>query len=211
MEELYEIYNKIKSIIKKRLKEFKNKWKEGSEREIFAEFIFCLLTPQSKAKVCWRAVENIVSKNMLLKGKADDIVRFLTGVRFKHKKASYIILAREKFVVNKKLKIKEFLSKFDDVISMREWLVKNIKGMGYKEASHFLRNIGFGKDIAILDRHILKNLKVFNVIDKIPSSLSKKLYFEIEDKMRKFSNKIKIPMDELDLLLWYKEAGEVFK
>ncbi len=211
MEELYEIYNKIKSIIKKRLKEFKNKWKEGSEREIFAEFIFCLLTPQSKAKVCWRAVENIVSKNMLLKGKADDIVRFLTGVRFKHKKASYIILAREKFVVNKKLKIKEFLSKFDDVISMREWLVKNIKGMGYKEASHFLRNIGFGKDIAILDRHILKNLKLFNVIDKIPSSLSKKLYFEIEDKMRKFSNKIKIPMDELDLLLWYKEAGEVFK
>ncbi len=211
MEELYEIYNKIKPVIKKRLKEFKNKWKDGSEREIFAEFIFCLLTPQSKAKVCWRAVENIVSKNMLLKGKADDIVRFLTGVRFKHKKASYIILAREKFVVNKKLKIKEFLSKFDDVISMREWLVKNIKGMGYKEASHFLRNIGFGKDIAILDRHILKNLKLFNVIDKIPSSLSKKLYFEIEDKMRKFSNKIKIPMDELDLLLWYKEAGEVFK
>ena len=64
--------------------------------------------------------------------------------------------------------------------------------MGYKEASHFLRNIGLGYDIAILDRHILKNLKLFNVIDEIPSSISKKKYFEIEEKMRNFSKKIKL-------------------
>jgi N-glycosylase/DNA lyase len=49
------------------------------------------------------------------------------------------------------------------------------------------------------------------VIDEIPTTLSKKKYLEIERKMKAFSEKIGIPMGHLDLLLWYKEAGEVFK
>ena len=85
------------------------------------------------------------------------------------------------------------------------------KGIGYKEASHFLRNIGFGKEIAILDRHILKNLVLFNVIDEVPKSITKKYYHEIEDKLLNFADAINISPDHLDFLLWYKEAGEVFK
>ncbi|MEM3584736.1 MAG: hypothetical protein QW193_05630, partial [Nitrososphaerales archaeon] len=80
-----------------------------------------------------------------------------------------------------------------------------------KEASHFLRNIGLGKDFAILDRHILKNLKEFNVIKDIPKSISKKVYLDIENKMREFSKQINIPMDELDLLFWSKETSFIFK
>ena len=89
--------------------------------------------------------------------------------------------------------------------------MKNIKGLGYKEASHFLRNIGRGEDLAILDRHILKNLALLGVIDEVPSSPTKRLYLEIEEKMAAFSRQTNIPMGHLDLLLWYKEAGEVFK
>jgi N-glycosylase/DNA lyase len=89
--------------------------------------------------------------------------------------------------------------------------VENVKGLGYKEASHFLRNIGLGEDLAILDRHILKNLGLLGVIDEVPSSPTKRLYLEIERKMAAFSKEAKIPMGQLDLLLWYKEAGEVFK
>ena len=59
--------------------------------------------------------------------------------------------------------------------------------------------------------HILKNLKSLEVITEIPSSLSKKKYLEIEKKMRKFAKEINIPMNHLDLLLWYKETGEIFK
>ena len=36
----------------------------------------------------------------------------------------------------------------------REWVVKNVKGLRYKEDSHFLRNIDY-KNIAIIDFHIL--------------------------------------------------------
>jgi N-glycosylase/DNA lyase len=89
--------------------------------------------------------------------------------------------------------------------------VENVKGLGYKEASHFLRNIGLGEDLAILDRHILKNLALLGVIKEVPTSPTKRIYLEIERKMTAFSKESKIPMGHLDLLLWYKEAGEVFK
>jgi N-glycosylase/DNA lyase len=74
-----------------------------------------------------------------------------------------------------------------------------------------LRNIGLGEDLAILDRHILKNLALLGVIKEVPSNLSRKTYLEIEKKMTEFSKEAEIPMGKLDLLLWYKEAGEVFK
>ena len=73
------------------------------------------------------------------------------------------------------------------------------------------RGIGLGEDLAILDRHILKNLALLGVIDEVPSSPTKRTYLEIERKMTAFSKQAGIPMGELDLLLWYKEAGEVFK
>jgi N-glycosylase/DNA lyase len=65
--------------------------------------------------------------------------------------------------------------------------------------------------MAILDVHILRNLQKYGVIDKVPSSLTKKTYLDIEARMRKFSRKVRIPLEELDLLFWSKETGFVFK
>ncbi|HHF59106.1 MAG TPA: DNA lyase, partial [Thermoplasmatales archaeon] len=58
IEELKERYNEMKDVIEKRLEEFDSLWKEGNEEEVFAELVFCLLTPQSRAKLCWSAVEH---------------------------------------------------------------------------------------------------------------------------------------------------------
>jgi N-glycosylase/DNA lyase len=49
------------------------------------------------------------------------------------------------------------------------------------------------------------------VIKEIPGSLSKRRYFEIEKGMIEFSKAIQIPMSYLDMLMWYKETGEIFK
>jgi len=209
IEQLKKTYSLIKPEIVERLKNFE---KVRKEKDIFYELIFCLLTPQSKAKLCWQCVENLKNKNLLCKGKKKLILKELNKVRFKNKKTEYIISAINTFLKNGKVyNIKSKISKFKNVYEIREWLVKNVKGLGYKEASHFLRNIGIGKDFAILDRHILKNLKLFGVIGKIPDSLTKKKYYEIEKKMKNFSKNVKIPISHLDLLLWFKETGEIFK
>ena len=96
-------------------------------------------------------------------------------------------------------------------VEAREWLVANVRGLGYKEASHFLRNVGRGEELAILDRHVLKNLVKHNAIEEIPKTLTKKRYMEIEQKMKEFSQKVSIPLAHLDLLFWSEEAGRVFK
>ena len=75
----------------------------------------------------------------------------------------------------------------------------------------FLRNIGFDQDLAILDRHILKNLKRLGVIDGVPDSLTKRQYLATETKMKEFSEAIHIPMSHLDFVLWYKETREILK
>ena len=210
IEEICQIYISIRGQITSRLSEFEEVLDEGSKERIFAELAFCILTPQSRAKLCWAAIENLTSKNLLLRGNKEQIARELNGVRFKYKKAEYIIDAREKFINNGKLNVKKKIIGLK-VEEARDYLVNNIKGIGYKEASHFLRNVALAENMAILDRHILKNLKLLGIIEEIPKSLSRKKYLEIEKGMKDFAEKICIPMSHLDFVLWYKETGNVFK
>jgi len=206
LKSLHEMYKEIGQDIEARLKEFELVWLEANDEDFFRELVFCLFTPQSKAKSCWASVKKICDADLILKGSTEQIARELNGVRFHHTKAARMVEAR------KHLKgLKTRIAGFESPKSAREWLVGNINGMGYKEASHFLRNIGMGRDLAILDRHILKNLVLLNVISDFPKSLSPKKYLEIEASMREFSKKEKISMAHLDILLWYKEAGEIFK
>ncbi len=207
-EELMDLYNPVKAQIAARLVDFRRIWAEGSDEDLFRELIFCLLTPQSRARTCWAAVERLEKKCMIAAAGAEELQKELIGVRFNERKAEYICLARKMFSTRS---LRSILESFYSPYAAREWLVQNVKGLGYKEASHFLRNIGLGEELSILDRHILKNLNLLGVIDDVPSSLSKKTYLDIEKKMTAFSEKVGIPMGHMDLLLWYKEAGEIFK
>lgn len=185
--------NKKTKEIKSRLSEFKNL----NEKQKFQEFQFCLLTPQSNAQRCWSAVQEL-SK---LKGPTQkQILNILqTRTRFHNTKTKRIFRAPATYK-----KIKPHLSN-PNTISLRNQLAKEVNGYGLKEASHFLRNIGLSNNkIAILDRHILRNLK----IKKIKSD---KHYLEIEQKFLNHAKSINTPPDELDLLWWSKENGEIFK
>jgi N-glycosylase/DNA lyase len=204
-------YDLKKEEILRRLQEFKELWVKGNDENIFEELSFCILTPQSKARACSNAIDRLKTTGLLLRGSDREIAERINDVRFKNKKAAYLVKAREFFSRNGKVNIRSALSQFKDSQECREWLVKNITGLGYKEASHFLRNIGFGENMAILDRHVLKNLKNLKVISEVPESLSKARYLNIEKRMAAFSEQIHIPLSHLDLVLWYKETGEILK
>ncbi|KON26900.1 hypothetical protein AC481_06330 [miscellaneous Crenarchaeota group archaeon SMTZ-80] len=209
--ELKRCYDEMRDEIEARIDEFKKIWISGNDEEIHSELIFCLLTPQAKAKSCWYVTERIYKNRLLFEGDEKQISKEFNLVRFKNKKASYVVKVRNQFMMSNRDNMKLKIQEFNNVKEAREWLVKNIKGFGFKEASHFLRNIGIGENLAILDRHILKNLKDLDIVEKIPNSLSKRKYYEIENKMKEFSNNVGIPVEHLDLLFWYKETGEIFK
>ena len=209
-EEILGIYGKIKKDISKAISGYKKAWR-GTEKEVFAEMAFCILTPQSKAKNAWQAITTLVENNLLYEGSAEEIVKYLNIVRFKNNKSRYLVEFRDLMTEDGKLQPKKILESKGNTFEKRKWILKNVKGMGLKEANHVLRNLGFGEEIAILDRHILRNLQRLNVIEEIPKTLTEKKYYEIEKAMKKYSEYSRIKMDELDLVLWYKEAGEVFK
>lgn len=212
IENIKNIYEDIKDDIKNAQNGYEKAF-NYEEKDFFGEFCFCLLTPQSKAKNAWSAILKLKENGLLYNGSAEEISEFLNVVRFKNNKAKYIVELREKMTINNELQSKKILNEigFENIYELRLWLLKNVKGFGLKEASHFLRNIGFGNEIAILDRHILRNLCQLKVIDEIPKSITPKIYMDIEQKMIEFSKKINIDMGSLDLIFWYKEAGEVFK
>lgn len=209
MKALLSEYKRKKTAIERRLEEFRIAGRANDE-DIFAELCFCILTPQSKAVYCDKAIRELKKSGLLLKGNRSAVRNKLKGVRFPNNKASYLVAARKVLTNGKGLDIKTRVNK-KDPFKTREWLVKNIKGLGYKEASHFLRNIGLGKDMAILDVHILRNLLKHKVIGEIPKNLLKSRYLYLENRLKGFSKKAQIPMDELDLLFWSNETGIIFK
>lgn len=204
-------WKSAKNKIEQRVRHFKNVFKNASEEAVFAELAFCLFTPQSKAISCWKAVNVLHDKKLLLTGSAKEISENINNVRFHNNKSKYLTDARKKFTINGKMSIKNKLTSFKSPADLREWIIENITGIGYKEASHFLRNTGIGLNLAILDRHILRNLKKFKAIDEIPKTLTSKKYLDIEQKMQIFSKKIEIPMSHMDLLMWCMQTGGIFK
>lgn len=195
--------------INQALNSYTNVW--NSNEKIFEELIFCLLTPQSSARGAEKVIKNLKKNKLLYIGSLENIEPLVKNVRFYKTKAKRIIIAQEKFKKNniKKILIKNEVEK--NALKCREFLVREVNGFGYKEASHFLRNIGFFNDVAILDRHILKNLLKIEVIKEIPKTLNAKKYIEIENKMKQYCIKNNINFAELDLYFWSKETGEVFK
>lgn len=189
-----------KFIIRKRLGEFNKIKRNRDKKEFFRELCFCLLTAGTSAELGIKTINHL--GGVIFYGNEKDILESLKEVyRFYNVRARYIFLARDKF------KLVDFTKEGNE---LRDEIVKNILGIGYKEASHFLRNIGY-KGYAILDKHIINCLFELGVIGEAVPPKNRNEYLEIEEKMKKFSEKIGIDFDELDLVLWSWKTGKVLK
>ncbi|MHA2182080.1 MAG: N-glycosylase/DNA lyase [Promethearchaeota archaeon] len=194
---------KINHLIKKRIKEFSEIGKKPLDT-IFGELCFCIMTANCSAEKCIEVQAKIGEGFQNLNESELSTKLKMFGYRFPNIRAEYIVKARDH-----KDELKKSLSTSTNLIELREWVVKNIKGIGYKEASHFLRNIGY-KGYAIIDFHIIDLLTKYQLITK-PKTLTKKKYLEIEELLGKIAEELNLSLGELDLFLWYLETGKVLK
>ncbi len=184
----------------------------GSDRVLFEELCFAILAIQSSARSSDAAVRALAKEGLLWTAGPAEIARFLRHrTRFHNHKAAYIVHARERFFPADRSVLRASLDRFPDPAAARAWLVAEVDGFGLKEASHFLRNIGRGEELAILDRHILRNLVRHHVIGRPPKSLTPKRYLAIETRLRAFAATLGVSVGELDLLWWSRQTGEIFK
>jgi len=195
--------SEVGSVIDSRLGEFESLGRKPS-KEIFKELCFCILTANFRADRSIYVQKEIGDGFLTLpKERLAKTLKEL-GCRFHTNKAGYIVDARRHSD-----SIKVVSCSFKDSAEFREWLVKNVKGIGYKEASHYMRNIGYD-DVAIIDFHIVDVLAEYGLLAK-PKTMTRKRYLEIENILKKISEKSGLSLGELDLYLWYLETGKVLK
>ena len=212
MDELRKSYGGKRAAIRARLGEFAEIRRSGDDVRLFEELCYCIFTAGASARMGLNSVDRV--RRHLLSGGQRRLENLLVGAhRYPRARAGYIIHTRNYLKAECSLRLSEKLASFGrDAEARRDFFARNsgIKGIGYKESSHYLRNIGyFG--YAILDKHILNTLHEVGWIDSPKPPTTKKKYLAVEEQMRNFAAELRINFDELDLLLWSNKTGEILK
>lgn len=197
------VWKEATPLVESRWEEFVEMGKKGSEEELFSELSFCVLTAN------WSAKGSIVAQKKIGNGfytfSQEKLEKALkeVGHRFPSARAKYIV--ENRWIVGRLKKITSISSK-----EAREYIVKNIKGIGWKESSHFLRNIGIG-DLAILDKHVMRLMKTSEIINEIPKGWTKSRYLDYESRLVPIAEYFDLPLGKLDLYMWYLVKSSVDK
>jgi len=199
---------RVRGMVKERMEEFRQVHSMDSQKW-YEELIYCLLTAYSSALMGQRCVDALCCDGTLMEGDLSDVRACLVneGHRFANTRAEYIYSTRDLAP-----RIKSTIQGFKDTAEARQWLVDNVKGLGWKEASHYLRNVGYF-DRAIIDRHILSNMAEHGLItaEEAKKSLTKKRYLAYEEVLAGVAERLEMSPGELDLYLWYRKTGKVLK
>lgn len=211
VENIYATREARRKEIRARLAEFRAVWKRGSDEQLWEELVYCVFTAGASARMGLRSIDAV--RHLLLTGGKAELTEALRGVhRYPSARPGYIIVTRDYLFEDCGMRLRERLQSFRDPLARRDWLAgeRRIKGLGYKEASHFLRNIGFS-GYAILDKHILRSLSELGVIETPKPPTTRARYLETEERLRRFASDWRINFDELDLVLWSMKTGVVLK
>lgn len=210
--ELQQSYQEKRAAIQTRLAEFAELQRQADDARLFEELVYCIFTAGASARMGLNSVERV--RRHLLRGGQERLENALVGAhRYPRARAGYIVSTRSFLRRECGLRMHDLLASFgNDAEARRDFFAANkgIKGIGYKEASHYLRNIGY-RGYAILDKHILRTLHECGVLDSPEPPATKKKYLATEAHMRKFARELTIDFDELDLLLWSSKTGEILK
>ncbi|BAB59202.1 hypothetical protein [Thermoplasma volcanium GSS1] len=187
-------------IINKKVEEFKL-FDRKNKDALFEELCFCILAANTSARMALD-MQNRIGKGFLYLSE-NELREKLKAFkyRFYNVRPRYIVESRD--IVDEL----PYIVSMDNKEEARDLLVENVYGFGYKEASHFLRNVGVF-DFAILDKHILEWLSRYFQVKK---NTSRKNYLYNESIFREIAKSVGMEPGVLDLYIWYMETGTVIK
>jgi N-glycosylase/DNA lyase len=197
--------------IRARLAEFEEVWRDAADARLWEEMVFCIFTAGASARMGLGSVEAV--RHLLARGSHEELAAALQHKhRYPNSRSGYICVTREYLEGDCGMRLRERLASFADPLERRDWLARSrgVKGLGYKESSHFLRNVGL-RGYAILDKHILRCLSEVGVIDSPQPPSTRTRYLATEESLRRFARDVRIDFDELDLVLWSMKTGEILK
>ena len=186
-------------------------WKKHSEDDLWRELVFCILGSRAKFKAVHAAVERMDGMFLLSHSRRsgrfdqyeeDTVTALSGGYPFYRSRANQIRRAAEHLYGSQR-SILELLNSTGDTRCTRRLLASEIAGLGPKQASLFLRNIGYAKYIAVLDVHVLTYLNWVGITDTPLKSISALDRYEaLEDSFIKYAYSFGYSPDRLDLAVW---------
>jgi N-glycosylase/DNA lyase len=194
-----------------RLAEFEAVRRTATDGRLWEELVFCIFTAGASARMGLGSIEAV--RHLLACGTHEELAAALQSKhRYPNSRSGYIVVTRAYLEDDCRMRLRERLENFEDPIERRDWLARTreIKGLGYKESSHFLRNVGY-RGYAILDKHILRCLAEVGVLDSPQPPSTRARYLSTEDRLRRFADDLGVDFDELDLVLWSMKTGEILK
>ena len=99
--------------------------------------------------------------------------------------------------------LREFLIEFNDIVSLREWMVRHAPGLGPKQSSMFLRNVGLTLDLAVLDRHVLRYMEAIDLLEEGGHHVATfRDYRTTEGVLRRHADELGYRVGLLDWAIW---------
>jgi N-glycosylase/DNA lyase len=199
-------------------------WRHLSEDELFYEIAVCIIGSQMRYEHALDIADFLKDQGLLSKSSCmADFVQYaqvLTGIfskpleitkerktrtismRFKNR-IPKLLADTAKNIYENGQTINGILTSAVDSLHARELLVHNVRGFGPKQASLFLRRIGYCSELAVLDTHILDYLRLAVGIEVKPWALARlKWYENIEAEFRRISNDFGYSVGCVDLAMW---------
>lgn len=96
----------------------------------------------------------------------------------------------------------DLLQGFADHRAGRAWFVQNAPGLGPKQSSMFLRNIGVTYELAVLDRHVMNYMAVVGLSEAGPAARTMSDYVREEQVLTAHAQGFGLPVGVLDWAVW---------
>lgn len=220
------------SIIKKVLNRYKcleelfrrdtHTWVDMQEDELWFHICFCILSSNVPFEMAQSATRHLIEMNLIdrkqsalhpkmsLECIASELSKpcYLPPKKNKNKRKYRFPNVRAKHIVQtavnlQGIRIKDALQRCETDYQGRDFFVKYVYGMGYKESSMFLRNIGYSCTLAVIDNHILHFMKEIGLVDPKEYRIqSPKTYLQLEMLLRNFASEKQVELPILDIAIW---------
>ena len=194
-------------------------WENRTESELFREMVASILGSRVSFEIALVAtdalekeglLEHLENESIYLKKLTEVLSRPLFSpewprlrrYRFPKVRANSISQTSNAFYANGG-NIRNWLKSFNEPTDARRGVIDKAHGIGPKQASMFLRNVGYSNELAILDSHVLRFMNFIGLIDEVEANIATiRRYEHTESKFLNYAYKIGWSAGLLDQAVW---------
>ncbi len=198
-------------------------WEDYSEEQLWCELVSCILGSRVRYETAKECTTHLKDEGLLTIAKlltnSETVCMYIIeelnmplyppyrngkGSRYPYpkSKSQYIIKTGLEIYKNSFTSIKHILRTSRDENMTRETFVKICTGIGPKQASLFLRNIGYSENLAILDSHVIHYMYLLGMRDKKTRIYTMNDYSKYEDILLFYADSLNKTLATVDIAIW---------